>query len=210
MVCMPGEPAYPVLAVCPPTPPTDATAGADNAAGRRRNNQHRQSSPSSTEPQKARPKTPAEAVVVDENPPIGFLLKWQTPKKRALTAPAVDGAEGESLLTNPSAADVITTGEESESAQAKEGEQNGRRYYGRRGHYRGGGKVGTYASCLRYCIDLLVGNSSPSKSTCSNRWCARATSFDASSRLHAQAPPPLCPMQPPHVGPGDYRAWIPV
>lgn len=140
MVCMPGEPAYPVLGVCPPpAPPTNDPArlvGSSDGHNRRQ--------PTSTM------ETPTMATGdagTDENPPAGFLLKWEMPK-RAQTEPALVGAEGEISLENSGGTDgaplVVVAGDgESGDAQTREGEQNGRRFYGHGGRPRGFGKVGT-------------------------------------------------------------------
>ena len=90
----------------------------------------------------------------DESRPIGFLLKWEMPKPDQ-TEPTLVGAEGENLVSGTSGDTdeaLLVTGGGSGGAQATQGEQNGRLYYGRGGHVRGFGKVGTEPLCLRYTV----------------------------------------------------------
>ncbi|CAM9233377.1 unnamed protein product [Laminaria digitata] len=180
VVCMPGEPAYPVLAVCPPlpaAPPQTSTIDVVGSASADRHNNKRQpltssstiavvgsasadghnnqrqapTSSSSTEPSLPSPSSTmaTEYAGADENhPPIGFLLKWETPKRQgsAQTEPALlerDSIEGEIFSGNSGDTDgslALLAGGESGGSPAKEGEQDGRRYYGRGGHPRGFGK----------------------------------------------------------------------
>ena len=146
VVCMPGEPAYPVLAVCPPpAPPTSATADVGSV------DRHNQRQPSSAGPPPPS-NLAAEAGIFDETPPVGFLLKWET-STQAQTGPAFVSTEGELLLGNSGDTDgaLIIAGGESGGAQEREAEQNSRRYYGRGGHPGGFGKVTvaleTYLPC---------------------------------------------------------------
>lgn len=147
---MPGEPAYPVLAVCPPSAlPANTTP---LLVGSFDQGQHNGRQPSFTMPTST---MATEDSGVDESPPIGFLLKWEMPKPDQ-TEHTFVGAEGGLVSGNSGDTDeaLLVTGGESGGAQATEGEQSSRRYYGRGGHVRGFGKVGTRSPCLRYTVGL--------------------------------------------------------
>lgn len=154
VVCMPGEPAYPVLAVCRPSCSTDTISdssnksklgdqtNADTEQGRHENDytsvrltedgtntntiieQHDQTS-------SPLPIVPA-AATTHKDPPVGFLLQWETPDNSKQT-PVSKRAEGE---VSGLPRDTAGSSETADVVVAEAGQ--GERGFG--GHYGGGGR----------------------------------------------------------------------
>lgn len=128
MVCVPGEPAYPVLAVCPPIPSEKTANSCQNG------------NLAST----------AETTCTgggDENVPLGFLLKWETPTE-SKQSPAAAGTIGASSadattggLERQQAPDGSAGGMEAGGTDTADGEREDNVLHGSGGRRRGHGKV---------------------------------------------------------------------
>lgn len=84
MVCMPGQPAYPVLAVCAPVPPIGTAGERFGTPSPLRDNSvnvvssERDGKIAIQDLEQRQPQQKPN-VATDEDPPTGFLLKWETP-----------------------------------------------------------------------------------------------------------------------------------
>eukprot|EP00903_Cladosiphon_okamuranus_P015705 g14497.t1 len=177
VVCMPGKPAYPILAVCPEVPlenqnatacqnepPSAATPSYEQQQGvvtavnagvgtSSSSSNQQQPSPSSAAPSTA-PTTPTAAATAaaaaatgstgdEKNQPLGFLLKWETPKPPQLTTAVGSGDAGAVVGQQQQHEGLGRGGRGGGSGDEGNDEQKSRVLYGSGGRRRGHGKEPT-------------------------------------------------------------------